>query len=179
METFTLFPNNVCHSHEPTALYVVRIVFTKRVDCISQHLHLKRLSSTLNASLLCSRRPCFIPPPDTGALYTGTSQVLDQSFDVKFYSNPGPNQASVRYIQTVATSDGSELPDEMGGLLPPSTDYPFAQTFYQHEHALIEVDDDCKLLKWDQYGDNKEQTDVADLLAALVCAIGALPCPPS
>ncbi len=51
------------------------------------------------------------------------------------------------------------------------------QTFYQHEHALIEVDDGYKLVKWDQYGDNPEQTDVVEANGALACAIGAGPCP--
>lgn len=120
-----------------------------------------------------------LPPPDTEEFWTNALLVLDFSFDVKFYNNPGPNQASVRYIQTVTTFDAAGFPDGMGGTSPPIIDYPFSQTFYQHEDALIAVDDDCKLVTWDQYGDDKEQTDVAEANSALLCAIGAAPCPPS
>ena len=30
----------------------------------------------------------------------------------------------------------------------------------QHEHALVTVNADCKMIKWDQYGDNIEQEQV-------------------
>ena len=42
----------------------------------------------------------------------------------------------------------------------PSTEYPFSQTFVQHEHALVTVDGDCKIALWDQYGDDMEQAVV-------------------
>ena len=38
--------------------------------------------------------------------------------------------------------------------------YPFGQVFFQHEHDLVTVDNDCRMIRWDQYGDNKEQKDV-------------------
>ena len=94
--------------------------------------------------------------------WTGLFIIQDLSFDVDFYGNPSPNLAAVRYIETVTTFDGSD------GTTPPITDYPFSQTFMQHEFALIDVDDDCKLLKWDQYGDNKERTDVIEATAAIL-----------
>ena len=42
----------------------------------------------------------------------------------------------------------------------PSIEYPFSQTFVQHEHALVTVDGDCKIALWDQYGDDMEQAVV-------------------
>ncbi len=51
--------------------------------------------------------------------------------------------------------------------------------FYQHEHALVTVDDDCRMILWDQYGDNKEQENVEDaldaVLAAVLCLDNVLP----
>lgn len=55
--------------------------------------------------------------------------------------------------------------------LPASSEYPFGVTILQHEHALIDVDDDCKIVTWDQYGDDAEQTDVDDAVADLLCAV--------
>lgn len=61
--------------------------------------------------------------------------------------------------------DGSSLG------LPPSAEYPFGAIVYQHEHGIVDVDDDCKLVFWDQYGDDKEQTDLDDAVGALLCVI--------
>lgn len=114
--------------------------------------------------------PCNLPV--TSEDFWGvTFLILDLSFEIKFSNSPGPNQALVRYIETVIVSDGHDFG------LAVSTDYPFGYTFLQHEDALVTVDNDCKLVKWDQYGDNKEQTDVDDAVAALICAIGPDDCP--
>ena len=45
------------------------------------------------------------------------------------------------------------------------------------------VDDFCKIVRWDQYGDNEEQTDtnkavidvVIDLVIVLLCILGGTP----
>ncbi|CAN0162248.1 unnamed protein product, partial [Scytosiphon promiscuus] len=102
-------------------------------------------------------------PVSDPALWDGAFLLLDFAFDIKFSDNPGPNQASVRYVEKVVTTNGENLGQ------PASTTYPFGVSFDQHEHAIATVDDDCKLIKWDQYGDNKEQTDVDDAGAALSC----------
>lgn len=95
---------------------------------------------------------------------------VDFTFDVRFTSNPCKNRATVRYVQTVVVDDGSSYG------LPPSDEYPFGATFYQHEHVIIDVDDDCKLLVWDQYGDDQEQTDVDVAVGDLLCAVGRGSC---
>merc|ERR550539_721221 len=63
-------------------------------------------------------------------------------------------------------SDGTEFG------LEPSNTYPFNATFNQYEHAIVTVDDDCKVVRWDQYGDNKEQRDVDDATNAMIALVG-------
>ena len=87
------------------------------------------------------------------------------SLDVNHQMNIGPNQASIRYVEKVTITEGSFLLSE------PRTEYPFGQVFYQHEHALVTVDNDCRVILWDQYGDNKEQQDVEDALDAVLAAV--------
>ena len=74
---------------------------------------------------------------------------------------------SIRYEEIVTTASGYPLI-----LDSPSTEYPFSQTFVQHEHALVTVEGDCKISLWDQYGDDMEQVDVetaaADLFKAYI-----------
>ncbi|CAM9344436.1 unnamed protein product [Scytosiphon promiscuus] len=110
-----------------------------------------------------------IPVSDT-SFWDGAFLFVDLSFDIKFSDNPGPNQASVRYVENVVMTNGENFG------LPESTTYPFGVSFDQHEHAIVTVDDDCKLVKWDQYGDNKEQTDVDDASMALSCVLGRDSC---
>jgi hypothetical protein len=83
-------------------------------------------------------------------------------------NNIAPNKASIRYVETVTTDDGSNFG------LPPSSTYPFGQVFLQYEHAIVTVDDNCRMIAWDQYGDNKEQTDVDDASGAILCSIGVV-----
>ena len=99
--------------------------------------------------------------------WEGAFTVLDFVFDIRVASNPNPNQASVRYIENVTTSDGLNL-----GQPSASTEYPFSVTLSQHEHAIVEVDDDCKIRVWDQYGDDQEQVAVDVAVADLICATG-------
>merc|ERR1719384_176729 len=86
---------------------------------------------------------------------------------VNYQANVGKNQAEIRYIENIVMDDGSSF-----GRSPSST-YPFSATFKQYEHALVTVDDDCRILKWDQYGDNKEQSDVEDAINAMNAQVGS------
>ena len=47
----------------------------------------------------------------------------------------------------------------------------FSATFKQYEHALVTVDDDWRILKWDLYGDNVEQSDVDDAINAMMAEV--------
>lgn len=88
-------------------------------------------------------------------------------FEIKFSKNVGKNMADVRYIEQVTSTDGTNL----GLAGAPFSTYPFGQTVFQHEHALVEVDNSCRLVKWDQYGDNTEQSHVSAITVALLCAV--------
>ncbi|CAN0160290.1 unnamed protein product [Ectocarpus sp. 8 AP-2014] len=103
----------------------------------------------------------------TEEFWTLSLLVLDFDFDVKFYKNLGSNQATVRYVQTVTTTDGVSVG------APSSTEYPFSYARDQHEHVIATLNDDCQVEKWDQYGDNQEQNDVFDATNAVICVIGA------
>jgi len=86
---------------------------------------------------------------------------------VNYQANIGKNQAEIRYIENIKMDDGSSF-----GRSPSST-YPFRASFKQYEHALVTVDEDCRVLKWDQYGDNKEQSDVDDSINAMMAQVGS------
>lgn len=77
--------------------------------------------------------------------WVGTFWLLDLKLDYDHVAQVGDNQVSLRYVETVSFRDGEE--------------------FIQHEHALITVDDNCKMILWDQYGDNQEQQAVDDKAA--------------
>lgn len=79
----------------------------------------------------------------------------------------------MRYIETVTTTDGLSLG------IPATFVYPFNVTILQHEHALVDVDDDCNFVLWDQYGDDQEQTDVEVVVADLLSCVGGGPCGPA
>lgn len=64
-------------------------------------------------------------------------------------------------MQTVVVDDGSSFG------LAPSSENPFGATIYQHEHALVDIDDDCQLLLGEQYSDDQEQADVGVAVADL------------
>ena len=103
---------------------------------------------------------------DSAEFWEGAFNVVIFSFDIGSTSIPEENQASVTYVEEVVTTDGANFG------LPASSEYPFGVTVLQHEHALIDVDDDCKILVWDQYGNNAEQTDMIAVVADLLCAVG-------
>ncbi|CAM9344360.1 unnamed protein product, partial [Scytosiphon promiscuus] len=104
---------------------------------------------------------------DDPVYWTNAVLSTNETFNVQFSSNPSPNLASVRYIQTVSTIEDASI-----GLVG----YPYGQNVTQYEHALVTVDDDCKMVKWDQYGDNQEQIDADELLTALGDALATLAC---
>ena len=96
--------------------------------------------------------------------------------DINHQMNIGINKASIRYVETVTTTDGANLGFTKA---EPSDEYPYSQVFVQHEHALVTVDNDCRIVMWDQYGDNKEQTDVDDavdiIVLDMICKRSILP----
>ncbi|NVJ61868.1 MAG: hypothetical protein HWE27_15870 [Gammaproteobacteria bacterium] len=104
---------------------------------------------------------------DTNTVIDGTNfwegafQILDLSLHINHAARIDRDTVSLRYVEYVEVG----IP-EFGIMFP---------TIVQHEHALITMDKDCKILKWDQYGDNKEQTDVDDAVAALLQIIGQAP----
>lgn len=100
-----------------------------------------------------------------GSFWSGTFALIDIILDYDHQINVGPNQASIRYVEKVIFTNGTDLG------LPASNEYPFGQEFIQHEHALVTVDDDCKMILWDQYGDNKEQKDVDEFVPIVLCAV--------
>lgn len=100
--------------------------------------------------------------------WLGGFALLDFKLEIDHVYEIAPNQIGIRYLESVTTTDGSTL------FLTPSDVFPFSQTFYQHEHALVTVDKNCKMILWDQTGDNKEQTDVDDVADDIVCRVNPL-----
>ncbi len=109
---------------------------------------------------------------DGADYWEGAFSLISIDFSYDHTVNIGPNMASIRYIEKVTFTDGTAFG------LPPSSEYPWSAKMDQHEHALVTVDDDCKMVLWDQYGDNAEQTAVDDASAAMVgdlCSKGIFP----
>eukprot|EP00547_Thalassionema_nitzschioides_P000641 CAMPEP_0194213174 /NCGR_PEP_ID=MMETSP0156-20130528/13558_1 /TAXON_ID=33649 /ORGANISM="Thalassionema nitzschioides, Strain L26-B" /LENGTH=220 /DNA_ID=CAMNT_0038941145 /DNA_START=84 /DNA_END=746 /DNA_ORIENTATION=+ len=100
--------------------------------------------------------------------WIGGFALLDFKLEIDHTYQIAPNQIGIRYVEIVTTTNGSTL------FLDPSNVFPFSQTFYQHEHALVTVDENCKMILWDQTGDNKEQTDVDDVADDIVCHVSPL-----
>jgi len=95
----------------------------------------------------------------------GAFRLLTFELDIDHIYKIEENTIGIRYVEKVITTDGTSL------FLQPSYTAPFNQTFYQHEHAIVTVDEDCKMVLWDQTGDNKEQTDVEDVADEIVCGV--------
>ena len=98
-------------------------------------------------------------------LFISSSNIFSSDFskfelDIDHQINVGHNKASIRYVEKITTTD--KVSFGTFGSTSSSSEYPYIQTFYQHEHALITVNDDCRIILWDQYGDNKEQEDVSN-----------------
>merc|ERR1719422_852698 len=90
-------------------------------------------------------------------MWTGSFYTLNFVVAVNHAAVVGPNQISLRYEEIVTTADGYPLV-----LDSPSAEYPFGQPSVQHEHALVSLDGNCKITKWDQYGDDAEQAVVEE-----------------
>jgi hypothetical protein len=83
------------------------------------------------------------------------SDIFDFTFDVGSQRDIGPHEASVRYMREIrVNTDGLNW---MG--FQHLDEYPFNLTspLMQNEWALVELDDDCKLTKWDIHGDDGQQ----------------------
>jgi len=79
--------------------------------------------------------------------WLGAFLFIDFELDIDHMMKVSDNQISLRYVETVTFNDG--------------------ESYKQHEHALVTVDQQCKMTLWDQYGDNKEQQDVDDKASTL------------
>ncbi|TQV73574.1 hypothetical protein FLL45_11920 [Aliikangiella marina] len=79
--------------------------------------------------------------------WLGAFLFIDFELEFDHVVNVAENQVSMRYIETVTFNDG--------------------EVFTQYEHALVTVNNSCRMEMWDQYGDNKEQQDVDDKAATL------------
>ena len=104
--------------------------------------------------------------------WQGAFLYADYKYETKQISTIGENQVSYQeYIRTVITSDAAALG------LPPSASYPFSETFIQHEHALVTVDDDYKVLVWDAYGGSQEFINLNEATSAMymLCLSGSTP----
>ena len=109
-------------------------------------------------------------PPFPAATYWSTAmKYATFTTWLNFHENAGENQAEVRYIKNINMSDGSDF-----GLEPSST-YPFRAHIKQYEWAIVTVGADCKILRWDQYGDNKEQSDADSAMNAMIDLGGIQP----
>ncbi|EJK68187.1 hypothetical protein THAOC_10656 [Thalassiosira oceanica] len=104
--------------------------------------------------------------PITKDFWSGTFMLVDIAMYYDIQENVAINQASLRYTETVTTTDGSDLG------LPASNDFPWNQTFVQNEEALITVDDNCKMRLWDQHGDEAEQREVERAADEILCSVG-------
>lgn len=92
---------------------------------------------------------------DTPIYWGNAFFVVDLALDYNFVDTVDVNQISLRYVESVKTLDVSKYTLENTTKAGPES-----VTLYQHEHALVTVNDDCQMVQWDQYGDNKEQADV-------------------
>lgn len=106
-----------------------------------------------------------------GQFWTGAFALLSFRLNFSDARNLGPNLAHLRYVETVTFTDGANL-----GLMPSMT-YPFGQTYVQHEDAFVTTDDDCMMVKWDQYGDNAEQEAVTRNVNDILCLLGVTQLP--
>lgn len=70
----------------------------------------------------------------------------DFVLDIDHVALVDQDQVSLRYVETVTLN---------------------GQDYVQHEHALVTVDEDCRMVLWDQYGDDAEQAAVEDAMEEL------------
>ena len=104
---------------------------------------------------------------DGTTFWEGVLTLTSLSFTYDHTMNVGHNMASIRYVEYVNFTDGTSVG------LPASSEYPWSAKVVQHEHALVTVDDECRIKTWDQYGDNKEQAEADDVSAAIFAELCA------
>lgn len=114
---------------------------------------------------------------DGGGMYwVGAFWFVDLQLDYNHEATlVAPNMVSLRYVEVVNLTTGVEFGFEA------CHEYPWGQSYLQHEHAIVTVNDDCQMILWDQYGDNQEQANVDDAVDAMLadpavaCRLGMLP----
>jgi len=99
--------------------------------------------------------------------WEGAFQLVDLKLDYNHMAQIGRNFISLRYVEEVKTVDASLF--GLPGQAPP------VETIVQHEHALITVDNQCRMVLFDQYGDNAEQVAVDDAVAELLAYLAPPP----
>eukprot|EP00931_Biecheleriopsis_adriatica_P102778 TRINITY_DN77709_c0_g1_i1.p1 TRINITY_DN77709_c0_g1~~TRINITY_DN77709_c0_g1_i1.p1 ORF type:complete len:229 (-),score=28.90 TRINITY_DN77709_c0_g1_i1:98-784(-) len=95
--------------------------------------------------------------------FTFTSFNLTYSHTAEISPTEGNRtySAMIRYVEAVTTVDLTTLGCP-ARLAPP------VETILQHEQALITVDNECKMILWDQYGDDAEQAAVGAAIRKMV-----------
>ena len=90
---------------------------------------------------------------------------VELSFEIESVSKLSKNTAEIRWVEKSVTVDGSAFG------LPPSSEYPFGQTYVIHRAETVEFDDYCKILKRDvTEGDDERKTMLA-AASDVKCAI--------
>lgn len=159
-EASPLFPGETCKDPLKSVLVTLKCIEEEDASCASAGYN-KRAFRKLHNGVDTDTNFSF-------GFWTGAFVILDFILDINHVAHVGPNQVSIRYVEIVTTTNGSNL------FLDESAVYPFSQTFDQHEWALVTVDDDCKMIMWDQYGDNQEQIAVEEAADAVVCVANPL-----
>lgn len=107
------------------------------------------------------------------AFADGVFQVVHIALDINHFEKVDKNHLSIRYVETVDFTPSAVLPPGFPPDAIPGFPTPQDTTFYQYEHALVTVDDEGRMVAWDQYGDNAEQQEV-DAYAATMQAFFAI-----
>ena len=142
---------------------------TKWFDCI-KHKNAKCAAAAYNAELFQKvykeenvEEVLAFTDEDT---WKTLFDIFDFTLDVESQRDIGPHEASVRYVREIrVNTDGLNW---MG--FPHLDAYPFNFTspLMQNEWALVELNDDCKLTKWDIYGDDVQQLEYYSVIATAV-----------
>lgn len=74
--------------------------------------------------------------------WEGAFMFVDLSLEINHSAVLDDSVVSLRYVETIAFTDGD--------------------SFLQYEHAIVTIDDECRILIWDQYGDNREQLAIEE-----------------
>jgi len=93
---------------------------------------------------------------DGADFWAGAFSLVKLSFSYDHLMNVGPNMASIRYKEIVDFPDGTSFG------IPPSSEYPWGFKVIQHEHALVTVDDECKIKTLKEIISTKSQNTISD-----------------